>query len=255
MLKTLNINLRVSLLLLLLLAVSGCVSLKNISYVNDINQLQEPYINPRVHKLIMPFNKLYVKVYSIDEKTNTLFSANESMSMNSTSGMIGYFVDETGNINFPLAGKIHVAGLSVNEASTKIFETLNEYVPTTSVIVRFIENQISVIGEVSRPGTYTFSQDKINIYDALALGGGIGQFGSHKKVILVRQDGDKIVHYKLDLTDSRISGKDFYYIQANDVIIVEPLRTKILNYGTSAYSLVLSSISSLIAIILFLRVV
>lgn len=238
---------------LIMIPVISCVPLNKLTYINDINQLQEPFINPKEHKLIMPFDKLYIKVYSIDEKTNQLFSSSESMSMSSSSGLMGYLVDEAGNIFFPVAGKVHLGGFSVYEASAKLNEALNEYVPTSSVTVKFIENNVSLLGEVNRQGSYGFSQEKINIYEALALGGGISQFGNRKNVILIRQEGDKIMHHKLDLTDSRIAGKDYYYIQANDVLIVEPMRNIVMNNSNNLYSIALSAISSALAIILSLR--
>jgi polysaccharide export outer membrane protein len=234
----------------------SCVPLRKLTYINDVKDIQTPYVNPKEHKLISPFDKLYVKVYSIEEKTNLIFGANESMSSSSASGgMIGYLVDESGDINFPLAGKIHVGGLSTAEASVKINESLNEYVPTASVMVKFIENSVSVIGEVTRQGTYTFSQDKITIYDALALGGGITQVGKRKDVILIRQEGDKIMHHTLDLSDSKIAEKEYYYIQANDIIIVEPLRWASVNSFSNVYSLVLSSLSFILTIILTFQLI
>jgi polysaccharide export outer membrane protein len=207
-----------------------------------------------VHKLIMPFDKLYIKVYSIDEKTNLLLSSNESMGSSSSTSMIGYYVDESGDIYYPLVGKIKVGGLSTIQASAKITETLNESVSVSSVIVRYIENNVTLVGEVNRQGSYPFNQDKLNIYEALALGGGISQYGNRKNIILIRQEGDKIMHHKLDLSDSKIAGKNYYYIQANDVIIVEPMRNLSTSFGNNTYSLVLSSISSIITVILFLRI-
>jgi len=241
-------------LILMVVFVSSCVPLAKLSYINDIDELQEPVVNPKVHKLIMPFDKLYIKVYSIDEKTNLLLSSNESMGSSSSTSMIGYYVDESGDIYYPLVGKIKVGGLSTIQASAKITETLNESVSVSSVIVRYIENNVTLVGEVNRQGSYPFNQDKLNIYEALALGGGISQYGNRKNIILIRQEGDKIMHHKLDLSDSKIAGKNYYYIQANDVIIVEPMRNLSTSFGNNTYSLVLSSISSIITVILFLRI-
>ena len=93
--------------------------------------------------------------------------------------------------------------------------------------------------------------DKINIYEALGLGGGITRYGNRKNVILIRNEGDKIMHYRLNLSDSKISGKDYYYIMPNDVIVVEPLKAVSSSYANITYTTVLSSITTLIAILLF----
>ncbi len=235
--------------------VISCVPVEKLSYLNDINELQEPIVNPKEHKLIMPFDKLYIKVYSIDEKTNLLFNSNESTGGSSSPGMIGYIVDESGNINYPFVGKINVVGLSTIQASSKVSEALNEYVSNASVIVRFIDNTVTIVGEVKNQGIFTFSQDKLNIYEALALGGGLSMYGDRGKVVLIRQEGDKIMHHKLDLSNSRIAGKDYYYIQANDVIVVEPLKAISSSYGNNTYSMILASISTILSILIFMTII
>ena len=255
MFKNLRFKFRAFILFFIVVFAVSCVPVKKLSYINDVKELQAPYINPKEHKLISPFDKIYVKVYSIDEKTNLLFGSNENMSSTSTAGMIGYLVDEAGDISFPFAGKIHVTGLSTSEAAAKINESLNEYVPTASVVVRFIENSVSILGEVIRQGTYTFTQDKITIYDALSLGGGMTQYGKRKGVVLIRQEGDKIMHHTLDLSDSRIAEKEYYYIQANDIIIVEPLRWASVQSFSNFYSIILSSVSVLLTIALTFKLI
>jgi polysaccharide export outer membrane protein len=231
----------------------SCVPIKQLRYFNDIDEMQEPIVNPKTQKLILPFDKLYIKVYSIDEKTNLLFNPND-MGVSSSTSMTGYFVDEAGNINYPFVGKINVGGLSTSQASTKVSEALNEYVSNASVIVKFIDNNVTVLGQVQSQGNHPFTQDKLTIYEALALGGGISQFGDRKNIILIRQEKDKIMHYRLDLSNSKIAGKDNYYIQANDVIVVEPLRNLSASYGNNTFSLILSSISTILSILLVIRI-
>jgi polysaccharide export outer membrane protein len=235
--------------LLILISAVSCISTKKLTYFNDIDQLQEPIVNPMEQKLIMPFDNLYIKVFSIDEKTDQLFNSNNSQSSSSTAGLIGYLVDGTGKINFPFVGEFNVGGLTTTQASLKLSEALNEYVSKANVIVKFIDNNVTIMGEVRQQGIYSFTKDKLTIYEALALGGGISQFGERKSVILIRQEGDKIMHYKLDLTNSKIAGKDYYYIQANDVIVVEPLKSySWYNFNNGSYSTILTTITSLIAI-------
>ena len=237
-------------LLVLMLAVS-CVPVKQLSYFNDINEIQEPVVNPRTQKVIMPFDKLYINVLSIDPQTSQIFNSTEEMRYNTDNGIIGYLVDEKGNINFPFVGKITVGNLTTAQASTTIQKALSDYVSNTSIIVKFVDNQVTVVGEVQRQGVYPFSHDKINIYEALGLGGGITRYGNRKNVILIRNEGDKIMHYRLNLSDSKISGKDYYYIQPNDVLVVEPLKAVSSSYANITYTTVLSSITTLIAILLF----
>jgi polysaccharide export outer membrane protein len=165
--------------------------------------------------------------------------------------MVGYLVDESGNIDFPFVGKINVGSLTLKDAGTKIQNALGEYVANTTIIVKFIDNQVSILGEVQQQGVYSFSQDKLNIYEALALGGGLTRYGNRRNVILIRQEGDKIMHHKLNLSDSKIASKDYYYVNPNDVIVVEPLKSVSTSYSNITYTTILSSITTLIAVMLF----
>ena len=142
-----------------------------------------------------------------------------------------------------------MGSLSLADAGTKIQTALNEYVPNTTVIVKFIDNQISVLGEVQNQGVFTFSQDKLNIYEALALGGGLTRYGDRKNVILIRQEGEKIMHHRLNLSDSKITSNDLYYVLPNDVIVVEPLKSISTSYPNVTYQSILSSVTTLVAIL------
>ncbi len=241
-------------IVVLIIFTASCVPIKQLNYFNDINELEEPGVNPRTQKLIMPFDRLYIKVISIDPQTSQIFNATEEMRSGVSNGVLGYLVDEAGNVNFPFVGNINVVSLTTAKASEKIQKAMSDYVPNTSIIVKYIDNQVTVMGEVKQQGVYTFIQDKLNIYEALGLGGGLTQYGDRKKIILIRNEGSKIVHYKLDLSDSKIASKDYYYIYPNDVIIVEPLRALSASYQNITYTTILSSITTLIAVLLFTNV-
>jgi polysaccharide biosynthesis/export protein len=235
----------------MLIFASSCVPTKELSYFNDINEIDEPFVNPKIQKLIVPFDKLYIKVLSIDPQTSMIFSTSEEMRYGNNNGIIGYLVDEGGNINFPFVGNINVASMTTSQAAEKIHKALNDYVSNTSIVVKYVDNQVTVMGEVLNQGVFSFIRDKLTIYEALGLGGGLTRFGDRKKIILIRNQGDKIMHYRLDLTDSKITGKDYYYILPNDVIIVEPLKAVSTSYTNITFTTVLSSITTLIAVLLF----
>ncbi len=242
------------LLIFIPLWMTSCVPSKQLNYFNDLNDLEEPGVNPRTQKLIMPFDKLYIKVISIDPQTSQIFNFTEEMRSGVSNGILGYLVDEAGNINFPFVGNINVLSLTTSQAAEKIQKALNDYVSKTSITVKYIDNQVTVMGEVRNQGVYNFIQDKLNIYEALGLGGGITQYGDRKKVILIRNEGDKIMHYRLNLSDSKIASKDYYYILPNDVIIVEPMKALSSSYQNVTYTTILSSITTLIAVLIFTNV-
>jgi polysaccharide biosynthesis/export protein len=252
--KRMKVSIYKAAIVLILIFTASCVPVKQLSYFNDLNELVEPGINPRTQKLIMSFDKLYIKVISIDAPTNQIFNDNEEMRSGSSNGVLGYLVDEAGNVNFPFVGNINVAKLTTAQASEKIQKALGDYVSNISVTVKYIDNQITVMGEVQHQGVYLFIQDKLNIYEALGLGGGLTQYGDRKKIILIRNEGTKIMHYRLDLSNSKIAAKDYYYILPNDVIVVEPLKAISASYQNITYTTILSSITTLIAVLLFTNV-
>ena len=255
MTSTRNINLRLLMLLMpVILFAASCVPVNQLSYFNDVDELNEPTVNPRTQKIIKPFDKLYVRVLSIDLQTSQIFNASDELRMGSygnMAGLIGYLVDEDGNINFPFVGKINVSSLTTAEAADRIQKALSDYVSNTSIIVKYVDNQVTVMGEVQRQGVYSFSQDKLNIYEALGLGGGLTRYGDRHKIILVRNEEGKVMHYRLNLSDSKIANKSYYYILPNDVIIVEPLKAISTSYSNITYTTMLTTISTAIAVLLF----
>lgn len=250
--KKLNLGVQSVIFMLVLFFTISCVPVKKLSYFNDINELKEPIVNPRAQKLIMPFDKLYIRVLSIDPLTSQIFNATEEMRYGGASNaIIGYLIDETGNINFPFVGNINVGSLTTAQASEKIQKALSAYVSNTSIIVKYVDNQVTVMGEVQRQGVFPFTRDKLTIYEALGLGGGLTRYGDRKNIILIRNESDKIMHYRLNLSDSKIANKDYYYILPNDVIVVEPLKAISTSYSNITFMTVLSSITTLIAILFF----
>jgi polysaccharide export outer membrane protein len=251
--KKIKFNWSIALVFLMTIISLSCVPKKQLSYFNDINELNEPGVNPRTQKLIMPFDKLYIKVLSIDLQTSQIFNSTDEMrsSGNVSSGILGYLVDEKGNVNFPFVGDINVGSLTTSQAATKIQKALSDYVSNTSVIVKYIDNQVTVMGEVNRQGVFNFTQDKLNIYEALGLGGGLTRYGDRKNIVLIRHEGDKVMHYRLNLSESKIATKDYYYIFPNDVIVVEPLKAVSSSYSNITFTTILSSITTFIAVLLF----
>lgn len=247
-----NLKINKLILLAILALMVSCVPKRQLSYFNDINEMSEPVVNPRMQKLIMPFDKIYIKVLSIDAQTSQIFNTTEELSTASygrSSGLLGYLVDEGGNVNFPFVGIINVGGLTTSLAADKIQKALSDYVSNTSIVVKFVENQVTVMGEVQNQGVFNFTQDKLNIYEAIGMGGGITRFGDRKNVILMRHEGEKIMHYRLNLSDSKIASKDYYYILPNDVIVVEPLRAISTSYSNITYTTILQSVTTLISIL------
>lgn len=216
----------------------SCVTIKRIEYFNDFEKFAEPVANPKTQKTIKPFDKLSVIILSTDQQTAQILNfAEESMEA-------GYVVDESGNIEFPFVGKINIGGMTTQQASAEIRGIIGSVVSNPVVLVRYLDQQVTVLGEVYRQGVYPISREKINIYEALALGGGITEWGDRRKIVLMRVINNEPRFFPLDLSNSEIAYNEFFYVQPNDVVFVEPMRAKV--YRNSFYRDIVLTITGLI---------
>ncbi len=134
-----------------------------------------------------------------------------------------YTIDSEGNIEFPVLGKIHIAGLNRQQISEKIADTLKEgrWINDPVVSVEFANLHFSVVGEVKSPGTYAISNDKMTLLEGIAKAGDLTEFGE-REVIVVREHDGKRKKYLVDLKDNSLFDSPAYYLQQNDVIYVQP---------------------------------
>ena len=161
-----------------------------------------------------------------------------------------YLVDNAGNINFPILGSIHVGGLTKSQAEKMIQDQIKPFMAEAEnpiVTVRMPGYQISVIGEVARPGTFTVSREKISILEALAQAGDLTIYGQRKNVQLIREDstGQKSIHI-FDLTDANIINSPYFYLQQNDVIYVTPNKVKAQNSSVGSMTTLWFSATSIL---------
>lgn len=239
------------LIVLLAISVSSCISYKKLQYVREGSENAD-YDFARKSKTIKPFDELYIKVLSTDEKTATIFSV-ETRSGYSDMHLVSYTVNEEGYIYFPFVGKIVVNNLTLEEASEKIQKELSQYLLNTAVRVRFINNNVTVLGAVSREGSYNFSVDKLSVFQAIGMAGGINPYGDRKSVTIIRTVDNKVTYNKVNLTNKNIVESKFYYIEPNDVIVVKPIRAITNTFQNNTYATVLATVSSLMAVLLFIK--
>ncbi len=213
-----------SYLLILFLALS-CIPTEKLKYVIDDSDQESKYSNDRLEKTIQPYDYLYIKIYSLDERTAKIFE--QDIRFNQTNEqLISYEVSDKGYINFPFIGNIVLMDLTLEEARNKLEKELNKYLTNISVRIRFVGNKITVLGEVKRPGNFTFFDEKITVFQALALASDIDVYGDKTTVTLIREKDNEITYRNLDLTEKKIVQSEYYYLLPNDIIIVDPVKAK-----------------------------
>lgn len=167
-----------------------------------------------------------------------------------------YLVDNDGNVEFPVLGTIHLGGLTKGEAEQYIKDKLKpQFRETPIVTVRMVNYKISVIGEVGRPGTFTISNEKVNILEALAMAGDMTIYGIRDNVKLIREDNNgKREIITLNLNDQDILQSPYYYLQQNDILYVTPNKTKAktsnISASTTIWFSVVGSLVSLASLII-----
>ena len=203
----------------------GCIPTEKLKYTIEDSDLKDTYFNDRLEKTIQPYDYLYIKIYSLDERTAAIFEQDVRVTQTNEQ-LISYEVSDKGYINFPFIGNIVLKDLTLEEARTKLEKELNKYLTNISVRVRFVGNKITVIGEVKRPGNFTFFDEKITVFQALALASDIDIYGDKTKVTLIRESDNEITYRYLDLSDKKIVQSDYYYLLPNDILIVDPVKAK-----------------------------
>ncbi len=218
------------------LLLSGCTSIKNMEYFQDIDNADLSMSRHLYDEKIMPKDKLTIYVNTTDPEASRPFNLYQNSNVNGGGGAnytLPYLVDNEGTINFPVLGKLHVQGMTRNECQDFIAAKLKNYLAETEtpiVTVNFSSFHITVLGEVGNVGRISIPDEKVNILEALALAGDITLYGKRDNVLLIREDehGEKVAH-RLDITKADVMNSPYFYLQQNDIVYVEPMKVKARN--------------------------
>lgn len=229
---------RLTLILVLFAGLAGCTSYKNVPYLQDIETVNNYGKEiPLYDAKIMPKDLLSITVNTTDPQAAAPFNLTVQTPINaaqtnvyatSTPTLQQYLVNNEGEIDFPVLGRLHVGGLTKNEAEKLIREKLQPYLKETPIVtVRMANYKISVLGEVARPGSFTVSNEKVNVLEALAMAGDMTVYGVRTNVKLIREDAEgKREIIPLDLTKSDLVLSPYFYLRQNDILYVTPNETK-----------------------------
>lgn len=219
---------------------SSCGSTEKIAYFQNSDNINYDSSKFLYDARIMPKDVLTITVNTSDPEAAAPFNLAVPTSFNQTTRstysqpiLQTYLVDNNGCIEFPVIGMLEVGGLTKSACEKLIHDKIKPYLSANEnpiVTVRMSSYSVSVLGEVTRPGSFQVSREKITILEALAQAGDLTIYGVRDKVKLIREDatGKKEIH-TLDLTDANIVNSPYYYLQQNDVVYVEPNKVKAQN--------------------------
>lgn len=245
---------------------ASCQSYKKVPYLQSYESLTDKSYKEVVINQVNEQDTLYdARIQPKDllsitvSTTDPLAAAPFNLSVQTSNGALQsggstlqqYLVNNKGEIEFPVIGVLQVGGLTKGETESMIREKLRPYLKESPIVtVRMSNYKISVIGEVSSPGTFTISNEKVNIFEALAMAGDMTVYGMRGNVKLIREDnnGQRTI-IPLNLNDANILHSPYYNLQQNDILYVTPNKTKAKNAGVSSSTTIwISAVSMLVTL-------
>jgi polysaccharide export outer membrane protein len=215
------------------------------------------HINENNKYKITSGDVLYVKVLSINENMNKLFNIESGTNVNygyneANMYINGYMISDSGYVCLPIIGNVQVEGNTIEEVQRILSEKVVEYIKDAIVIVKLTNFQVTILGEVGRPGVYTNYDKNLNLFEALGKAGDLTDYGNRSNLLIVRQTKTGSQSFRANLLDKAILTSEFFYLHPNDVIYVEPVRTKAWKMNTPNVSIILSSLTTMIVILNFI---
>jgi len=234
---------------------SSC-STKRLTYLREIGYPPDTtYQKIKTAYRLQPADILYVRIITQDEDVNALFNPMFSQGGNASTMMrgeglyiTGYEVKDSGYIELPILKQVQVKGLTLQEAQDTITSVAFKYLRDPQVIVKLNTFEITVLGEVKSPGLKNHGAYELNLLEAIALAGDITYNGNRENIVLMRPTQDKYEVYRIDLTDKELVGSPAFFVQPNDIIYVEPLRSTLFRETTSDYMFFVSAITGVLSL-------
>ncbi|MBZ4191529.1 polysaccharide biosynthesis/export family protein [Niabella beijingensis] len=224
------------------LAMTSCRTNRNLVYFNNLPP--EGDTTQIVNKMAAKIEKgdiLGINITTLSPEYNQLFSSGappqslvttQSSAANTTVNTYntnsfdatrsGYLVDEKGQVNLPVLGKIDIAGLTRKEAQDKITAEVAKTAKDPIVNLKFLNYKVTVIGEVARPGSFTVPDERVNVLEALGMAGDLTPYAIRENILVIREKDGTRTMQRINLTDKNVFTSPYFYLQQNDVVYVQP---------------------------------
>ena len=220
---------------------SSCVSTKDVVYFDEIGNTEFTGEVQDLEPVLQKSDLLSISVSSLNpqasEYFNTINISNSrgSSATTTTSQAVGYLVDQDGFIQFPFLGNVEAAGLTKKKLKENIQKELisRKLLIDPAVEVRYLNYKVSVLGEVANPSVLTVPNEKLTLLEALGLAGDLTIYASRDNILLIREEEGKKVLRRINLTTDELFTSPYYYLKTNDIVYVEPNKTKIASAGTA----------------------
>ncbi|PXY45711.1 polysaccharide biosynthesis/export family protein [Flavobacterium hydrophilum] len=246
-----------SILFILLFLFFSCASKKDIVYYQNIDRINASQNITSYEVKIQPDDLLMIIVSAEDPEIAIPFNLT-SVSMPNATNLLAttgqqtiqsYLVDRSGNIEFPVLGKLQVGGLTRTEVLQSLKDKIGIYIKNPIINLRIMNFKVSLQGEVNLPGTYTVASERITLIEALSMAKDLTIYGKRDNILVIREINGVKSYNRVNITEADFINSPFYYLTQNDVIYVEPNKTKINAAAVGPNtSVIISAISILISL-------
>ncbi|UII24830.1 polysaccharide biosynthesis/export family protein [Fulvivirga maritima] len=252
------------------LLITSCVPNKKLVYLQEKDELKHLDEIPkdsvlRTHQMdvqeyrIQPLDVLYINFESITDEEYDFFSKVNPNNSNLGGGggnnmsLRGVMVDVNGNIEYPVVGKVEVAGLTVFEAQDKMQKIVNKYLSDAVVRIRLLNFRFTVLGEINGEKVVNSQNTRVTMMEAIGLSGGFTELADRSNVKVIRQRGNRSEIFYVNLLEEEYIESEYYYVQQNDVIIVPPLKQRAFKrYFSQNLGVITSTVSAVVLVITLL---
>lgn len=253
---------KLPLILLTVIFLNSCTSSEKLSYLNNLPVTTDPQYFPvdvpdyKVqHRDILYITaKAMTAMGSIEDLLQGGRQYNQNVYLGSEAGqyIMGYDVDEEGFIHLPVIGQVKVADKTINEIRVLLQNEVDKYFNNTNVDCKLLSFKFTVLGEARAPGTYINYNNYLTVLEAIGHAGGVADYGRRDRVLVIRPTNEGSKTYRINLQDKNLLTSEAYFLQPNDVVIIEPVKHKIFNMNLPTLSFILTSVTSAITTTLLL---
>ena len=247
-----KIALKTALLFVMIGMLGACSFKKQIVYMRDEKSANVPLELSKYEPLIQPDDEITILVSAENPEVAAPYNLRIGSSGNGANLQIPYLIDKEGMIDFPILGRIKLSGLTRIEAVNKIIGLLANDIKEPTVTLRIINFKVSVLGEVGSPGVKTIQGERLTLLDAISLSGDLTIYGKRNSIMIIREiEGVRTIE-KIDITKRDFMNSPYYYLAHNDIVYVEPNKTKINSSVVGPNISIIVSVLSLIITVLTL---
>ncbi|MBN1185882.1 MAG: polysaccharide biosynthesis/export family protein [Bacteroidales bacterium] len=256
--KFLNLQLLIATIVAFSL-LNSCVTSSKITYLQEYSTSEYPTesVTPENYRL-QPNDNIFIRVTTPDPERSALFNtvtagAGSIGHTEQSVDLLSYTVNLDGTVDIPYIGAVPVAGKTIQETRVLLEMALSDYVTDVAITVKLVNNYVSILGEVNRPGRYPIYKEHLNIFQALAMAGDMANYSNRYRVSLVRQTPYGVVVKEFNLTDKKLVNSEFFHVMPNDVIYAQPMKGKFFGMSQFPYSVILSTITTFLLVLNYIQ--